>query len=254
MLCSRRNKSVRGGSGRAFGQVVPYAKHHEDHIFHTYGPEYGERLIDLLGTGPDVVFSFVDKHKVECEPIRTGLLFAAHTVAAAGRLEKRAKFWQARSAPVEILEFDTLERVVGSRYYPLALLDKRGGCVNPLGYARGLAKAAIEKNVKLFEQSRVTGIHRQDNRWLLKTASGEVLADFVVLATDGYTDDLWPGLRNSIIPIRAYHIVSSPLSENLRRSILPGGQSLTDSRRLYSGICIARGRPPAYERGRPAVL
>jgi glycine/D-amino acid oxidase-like deaminating enzyme len=232
-----------GGSGRAFGQVVPYAKHHEDHIFQTYGPEYGARLISLLATGPDVVFGFIDEHKVACEPIRTGLLFAAHTKVAADKLETRAKFWQTRAAPVEILEADALERVVGSRYYPLALLDKRGGCVNPLGYARGLAKAAVEQKVKLFEQSRATGIKRQGNRWMVKTESGEVLADSVVLATDGYTDDLWPGLRNSIIPIRAYHVVSSPLSENLRRSILPGGQSLTDSRRLYSGIRVrADGR------------
>lgn len=227
-----------GGSGRAFGQVVPYAKHHEDHIFKTYGPEYGARLIDLLATGPDIVFDFIDEHKVVCEPIRTGLLFAAHTKAAAEKLEKRAKFWQARSAPVEILESDALERVVGSRYYPLALLDKRGGCINPLGYALGLAKAAIEQKVKVFEQSRVTGIQRKDGRWLLKTMAGEVAAESVVLATDGYTDDLWPGLRNSIIAVRAYHVVSSPLSENLRRSILPGGQSLTDSRRLYSGIRV----------------
>src|SRR5689334_17152966 len=34
-----------GGSGRAFGQVVPYAKHHEDHIYSTFGADYGERLI-----------------------------------------------------------------------------------------------------------------------------------------------------------------------------------------------------------------
>jgi glycine/D-amino acid oxidase-like deaminating enzyme len=232
-----------GGSGRAFGQVVPYAKHHEDHIFQTYGPEYGARLIDLLATGPDVVFDFIEKHKIACEPIRTGLLFAAHTKTAADRLEKRAKFWQARSAAVDILESDALERIVGSRYYPLALLDKRGGCINPLEYARGLANAAAEQKVKLFEQSRVTSIQRQDKHWMLKAASGEVVADSVVLATDGYTDDLWPGLRNSIIAIRAYHVVSSPLSENLRRSVLPGGQSLTDSRRLYSGIRVrADGR------------
>jgi glycine/D-amino acid oxidase-like deaminating enzyme len=227
-----------GGSGRAFGQVVPFAKHHEDHILSTYGADYGERLINLLATGPDLVFGLVQKHKIECEPIRTGLLFAAHTRKAATRLEKRAKFWQARSAPVMFLESESLEKVVGSRYYPAALLDNRGGCINPLGYARGLAYAAIESGVKLFEQSRVTGLNRQGNSWTLQAGSGEVLAETVVLATDGYTDGLWPGLRNSFVAVRAYHVISSPLSENLRRSILPGGQSLTDSRRLYSGIRV----------------
>jgi glycine/D-amino acid oxidase-like deaminating enzyme len=227
-----------GGSGRAFGQVVPYAKHHEHHIYSTFGPEYGERLINLLSSGPDLVYGLIDKFGIECEPVRTGLLFAAHTRAAAEKLNRRADFWQARSEPVNVLEGDALEKIVGSRYYPLALLDRRGGSVNPLGFVRGLAGAAISAGARLFENSPAIKLARQGNAWLLKTDAGEILADTIVLATDAYTDDLWPGLRHSIIPIRAYHIMSAPLSENLRASILPGGQSLTDSRRLYSGIRV----------------
>jgi glycine/D-amino acid oxidase-like deaminating enzyme len=227
-----------GGSGRAFGQVVPYAKHHEHHIYATFGPEYGERLINLLSSGPGLVFGLIDEYGVECEPVRTGLLFAAHTRAAAEKLKRRADFWQARSEPVDVLEGDSLEKIVGSRYYPLALLDHRGGSVNPLGFVRGLAGAAISAGARLFENSPAIKLARQESAWLLKADVGEVLADTIVLATDAYTDDLWPGLRHSIIPIRAYHIMSAPLSENLRASILPGGQSLTDSRRLYSGIRV----------------
>ena len=227
-----------GGSGRAFGQVVPYAKHHEDHIYSTFGANYGERLIDLLATGPDLVFGLIEKHKIDCQPVRTGLLFAAHTKSAAANLEKRAKFWQARSQPVELLDSAPLESVVGSNYYPIALMDYRGGCVNPLGYARGLAKLAISAGAQIFENSRATALSRNGQGWRLKAGNGEVLADSVVLATDGYTDSLWPGLGQAIVPVRAYHVLSAPLSENLRKSILPGGQSLTDSRRLYSGIRV----------------
>jgi glycine/D-amino acid oxidase-like deaminating enzyme len=227
-----------GGSGRAFGQVVPYAKHHEDHIYSTFGPEYGERLIDLLATGPDVIFGLIDDHQIECEPVRTGLLFAAHTKSAAARLEKRAAFWRARSQPVEILESSSLESIVGSRYYPAALIDYRGGCVNPLGLARGLAKIAIVAGARIFENSRAAKLSRGGRHWRLNTERGEVVAESVVLATDAYTDELWPGLRQTIVPVRAYHVISAPLSENLRNSILPDGQSLTDSRRLYSGIRV----------------
>ena len=162
-----------GGSGRAFGQVVPYAKHHEDHIYSTFGPEYGERLINLLATGPDVVFGLIEKNKIECEALRTGLLFAAHTKAAAAKLEKRAKFWQGRSQPVSLLESQFLESIVGSRYYPAALIDYRGGCVNPFGYARGLAKLAVSAGARLFENSRATALSKHNNGWRLKAGNGE---------------------------------------------------------------------------------
>src|SRR5260221_10343734 len=91
-----------GGSGRAFGQVVPYAKHGEEDIRKRFGPAWGERLIALLGGGPDLVYGLIDKHAIACEPVRQGLLFAAHSLAAAAGLERRPRFWQARRAAVEL--------------------------------------------------------------------------------------------------------------------------------------------------------
>ncbi|BBK33391.1 glycine/D-amino acid oxidase-like deaminating enzyme [Stella humosa] len=225
-----------GGSGRAFGQVVPYAKHGQDHILAHFGPERGERIIDLVAGGPDLVYGLIQKHGIECETVRTGLLFAGHTPGNASALEARARFWQARGAPVEILDRDAAERLTGTRYYPSVLLDRRGGTVNPLAYCRGLAAAAVAAGARLHEGSRATALTRREGGWTVETAGGAVDADQVVLATDAYTDGLWPGLAGSLVPLRAYHLVSAPLSQNLRGAVLPGRQSLTDTRRLYSGI------------------
>ncbi len=225
-----------GGSGRAFGQVVPYAKHGQDHILAHFGHERGERIIDLLGRGPDVVYGLVAAHGIECEAVRTGLLFAGHTAGNAGVLERRARFWQQRGAPVDLLDRDAAEKLTGTRYYPSVLLDRRGGTINPLGYCRGLAAAAVAAGVRLHERSRATALRPREGGWTVETEKGSVDADQVVLATDAYTDGLWPGLARSLVPLRAYHLVSAPLGENLRRSVLPGRQSLTDTRRLYSGI------------------
>jgi glycine/D-amino acid oxidase-like deaminating enzyme len=75
------------------------------------------------------------------------------------------------------------------------------------------------------------------NEWRLTTPRGDVAADTVVLATNAYTErSLWPGLRQSLIPMRAYQLASRPLGENVRRSILPQGQPLTDTRHLFSGV------------------
>jgi glycine/D-amino acid oxidase-like deaminating enzyme len=60
----------------------------------------------------------------------------------------------------------------------------------------------------------------------------QVTADRVVLATNGYTDGLWPGLRRTIIAANSFQIATRPLSDNLRKSILPGGQANSDSRRI----------------------
>lgn len=225
-----------GGSGRAFGQVVPYAKHDHTHVLAHFGPSYGERMVAMLAGGPDLVFGLVERHGIACDAVRQGLIFAAHTPASARALEERAGFWQARNAPVSFLDAKGLTELTGSTYYSAGVVDRRGGCIDPLAYARGLGHAAVKLGVRLFEQSRVTRLEREGTCWLAHAGEGQVEADTVVLATDAYTDALWPGLQQSLIPLRGYHLATAPLSENLRKTIMPGGQSLTDTRRLYSGI------------------
>jgi glycine/D-amino acid oxidase-like deaminating enzyme len=225
-----------GGSGRAFGQIVPYAKHGDAHVLASFGPAWGERVAMGLAGGPDLVFGLIQQHGIACEQQRNGLIFAAHNAAAQPTQERRAAFWQARGADVTMLYDDALTAETGSRFYRAALFDKRGGTINPLAYVRGLARAVLRASGTIHENSRVTALQRQGDVWQVRTNDGIVLAPQVVLATDAYTDDLWPGLRQSIVPLRAYQLVSAPLSDNLRRSVLPGGQPLSDTRRLYSGI------------------
>jgi glycine/D-amino acid oxidase-like deaminating enzyme len=225
-----------GGSGRAFGQVVPYLKNGEADVLAAFGPDWGERLIAGVAAGPDLVFRLITKHGIACEPTRRGLIIAAHATKAEPGLERRVQFWADRGADVTMLRDEAMAAQTGTRFYRVGLLDRRGGCINPLAYARGLAQAVVAAGGRVHEGCPAVSLRQEAGGWQVRTPGGEVLAPQVVLATDAYTDDLWPGLRRSIVPLRAYQLVSEPLSDNLRHSVLPGGQSLTDTRRLYSGI------------------
>lgn len=232
-----------GGSGRAFGQVVPYLKHGEDAVLAAFGPDWGERLIAGAAAGPAFVAGLIARHRIDCEQSSHGLLFAAHAPKAEPSLERRARFWAGRDADVAMLHGAALEAATGTRFYRAALLDRRGFCLNPLAYARGLARAAIAAGVVVHEASPALSLQPLSGRWQIRTRQGTLEAEHVVLATDAYTDGLWPGLSRTIVPLRAYQLVSRPLSDNARRSVLPGGYALTDTRRLYSGIRLrADGR------------
>ena len=225
-----------GGSGRAFGQVVPYAKHNESHVLKAFGPDWGPRLLAGLAAGPELVFGLIARHGMGCELARTGLIFAAHADRAERGLEARAAYWQAHGADVAILRGAELEAQTGTRFYRAGLLDRRGGCINPLAYARGLARAVLSAGGAVHEDSPALSVQQVRGAWQVRTPAGALQADHVVLATDAYTGDLWPGLRRAIVPLRAYQLISRPLPNALRRTVLPGGQALTDTRRLYSGI------------------
>ncbi len=225
-----------GASGRNFGQVVPYLKHEPAHALNRLGAEHGERLIQAAAGGPDLVFGLIERHDITCHAARNGLLFAAHKPAAARGLEARAAYWRQRQVDVRMLDRAETAAMIGGGSYPAALLEPRGGTINSLGYARGLARAALASGAPIHTGSRARAPERIGSRWRVATDAGAVSADRVLLCTNAYTDAVWPALARTIIPLRGHQFATRPLSEAMRRTILPGGQALTDTRHLFSGV------------------
>jgi glycine/D-amino acid oxidase-like deaminating enzyme len=227
-----------GASGRAFGQVVPYLKRGHDAILRRYGPDRGQRVVDAVAAGPKLVFELVDKHSIECSPMRSGLIFAAHSPGGQRDLVRRTQYWQRRGAPIEMLEGARCAATIGSSMYPAASLDRRGGNINPLAYTRGLAHAAAKAGATLYTKTCVRALARHCGRWTIDAGGARLSADNVVIATNAYTNELWPGLSESIIAMRGHGFATEPLSDNVCYTILPERQSLTDTRLLYSGVRI----------------
>lgn len=225
-----------GASGRAFGQVVPYLKRGEADIVRHYGEARGARIIDAIAAGPDLVAGLIDRLGISCGVVRTGLLFAAHTPAAAQTLAARTDYWQRRGAAVELLDAAATRAAIGSTLYATASLDHRGLHLNPFAYTRGLAAGAASAGARICAGMPVRALTRAGAVWRLDVGAHTVTADAVIIATNAYSDALWPGLADSVIALRGHGMVSAPIDDAIWQAILPGGQALTDTRRLFSGI------------------
>jgi glycine/D-amino acid oxidase-like deaminating enzyme len=230
-----------GASGRAFGNVVPYAKHQHDHILKHFGAVAGQRIVDALAASPAYVYGLVQRHGIDCEAVQNGLIFAAHDRAAEASLRARADYWRSRGGGVDLLDAGETKQLTGTGYYNASVLDRRGGTINPLAYTRGLARAAVKADAAIFEETPVVSIERRGQGWRLRTDGGAVDAEQVLICTNAYTGGLHAALSRCFVPMRAYQLVSRPLSPNLLASILPGGQTLTDTRRLFSGVRVVAG-------------
>ncbi len=232
-----------GASGRNNGQVVPALKHDPREIEATFGSERAQRLIDAVGNGPGLVFGLIARFAMECEPQHAGVITTAHSARAFRKLLARNDAWAKRGVELEPLDRPAVAAATGSNRYFGGSLDTRGGGLNPLAYARGLARAALSVGAAVHGCSAVTRLAPSASGWRVETAKGAVTAEAVILATNAHTGDLWPGLRQSIVPARTPQVVSRPLSENLRRTILPGRQLMSDTRKLLVGCRIhADGR------------
>ncbi len=140
-----------GASGRNGGQVIPGLKHDPEDLLATYGPEHGKRMIDLVGGVGDLVFDLVRKHDIQCSPVRAGWIQAAHSQFATAAVHKRARQWQAQGVEVEILDRSQIARLSGTERYFGGWRDPRAGSLQPLDYARGLARAGSTRGVQILK-------------------------------------------------------------------------------------------------------
>jgi glycine/D-amino acid oxidase-like deaminating enzyme len=230
------NEVAWGSAGRSGGQVSAHAtKLEPQDVLKVYGPERGARLNAAGAGAPAFVEMLAERYNIDIAPVRGGIISAAHTPAAAEKFRRRAEYWQAAAAPVDFLDRRAAADAIGSETYVGAIIDRRGIAINALALARGLARAAVAAGVDIREHTRVTALERTGAGWRLAATGGSISARSVALCTNAYTDDLWPGLKRTIIPVRSYQAWSKPLSDNVARSILPNASAMNDSRRLLAG-------------------
>jgi glycine/D-amino acid oxidase-like deaminating enzyme len=250
-----------GASGRNGGQVNPGLKLDPDTVERDFGADLGGRMNALAGAAPALVFDLVKRHGIDCDARQNGTLRAAVRARHAAAVRSTCAQLERRGAPVELLEGAALARATGTDHYSCAMLDRRGGDLNPLRYARGLARAAIEAGARVHAHTRVCGLKRLAGGWRLDTGTASVTAMQVVLASNGYTDRLWPGLRRTVVPLFGAIAASAPLGDAARRSILPQRPVLYESGNItvYYRIdsqnrVLIGGRGPMREIGSPAEI
>jgi glycine/D-amino acid oxidase-like deaminating enzyme len=126
--------------------------------------------------------------------------------------------------------------------------------IHPARLVRGLARVVEAAGVRIFEQTRATAIEPRR----VRTEHGNVRADVVVRATEGYTARL-PGLRRTLAPIYSLMIATEPLPSsfwdsvgwtsratfNDARHVIIYGQRTADGRIAFGG----RGAPYHFRSG-----
>jgi glycine/D-amino acid oxidase-like deaminating enzyme len=218
-----------GASGRNGGQVNSGLKPDPDIVERDFGADLGSRMNAFSGAAPTFVFDLIERHAIRCEARRNGTLRAAIRPRHAAKVRSTAEQLMRRGAPVELLDAAAVTRATGTERYTAAMLDRRGGDLNPLSFARGLTRAALSAGAAVHGNSRVRDLKQLGSAWRLRTAAGSVTAEQVVLATNGYTDDLWPGLRRSVVPVFGAIAATASLSDAVARQVMPSRCVLYES-------------------------
>lgn len=218
-----------GGSGRNVGLVNAGLWEPPEVIRARLGPEAGARLIAALGAAPDLVFSLIDSHAIACEPVRAGTLHCAHSAAGLADLRRRHDQLRATGAPVRLLDAQETARRLGSTAFHGALFDPRAGTIQPLAYARGLARAAQAAGARLHQGTPALSVAREGDGWAVRCPGGTIRAGALILASNAYHDRAAGLPPPRYTAITFFQMATAPLPAPLRAAILPGGEGCWDT-------------------------
>jgi glycine/D-amino acid oxidase-like deaminating enzyme len=115
--------------------------------------------------------------------------------------------------------------------YHGALADPSGGMIDPLSYARGLARAAAAAGARIIEGAAVQDVRPADGAgWRLETAQGAVYARKVLVCTNAEAAGVADRLALQVIPLNVYQIATEPLAKEVTDRFSPRREPVSDTR------------------------
>ena len=232
-----------GGAGRNVGLVNAGLWLTPQDLIARAGAVHGQRLLDCLGAAPAEVWKIIAREGIDCEASPNGTLHCAPDAAGAAALKARADQWRAYGADVTLLDPRATALRTGSAAFQAALFDPRAGTIQPLAYARGLARAAQAQGAQIYARSPVTALSPAPDGWRATTLQGSLTAETVILATDaGSTAPIRDLAREQVI-LPYFNFATDPLPPELLASILPGREGAWDTHKLLTSFRLdAAGR------------
>jgi len=216
-----------GASGRSGGQSIFGLAASQHALVEQVGRAAAHRLFDLSVEALDLVQSLISDFNIDCDYAPNHL-----HVAVKPRHVDELRAWadelhdEYGYGSAQFVSGAELHAHIQSPRYLAGLIDTRSGHLHPLKFTRGLARAAENAGVVIFENSQV--LRYEDGAEVrVHTAQGTVRCANLVLCCNAYIGALAPPLARRILGVGTYIIATEPLAERARE-LLPSNAAVAD--------------------------
>lgn len=219
-----------GASGRNGGMLNTGYKLSAGELIKKFGLEEAKRLDQYALDSNEAVREIAEKHQIECDVVQCGHLGLSRKESKTKKFEHTQELIAKHfNREVKVLTGSSIHEEIHSDYFKSAYLDPLSYHFHPLNYVRGLAEVAYENGARIFEYSKAIDIKKTKNKFIVKTAKGEVHANDLIYATDGYSNKITKELHKGIFPLASFVIATEPLEEGLVKDLIPNNRNLYDT-------------------------
>ena len=229
---SSRNGGMLGG-----GHRLSIAK-----VTARYGKDVAVKLLQEAHLdSADFVRKVMTEEAINCDYDQVGRfrgLWHTHEYETAARdLEQLQKL-----LPIEasLLSQAQQHQAVASDLYRGGVVYHQHAAINPAKWVFGLHRAAADHGANIQGNTAVLGLQKSKHGYLVKTTTGEIKANKLLLATNGYTPPQMGALRRRVFPVPSFIISTEKLGRDRIRQLFPSDMMVVESRARH---CYYRPSP-----------
>lgn len=219
-----------GASGRNGGQLGAGQRVEQDDLEKSYGKEAARAMWDIAKDSILLCRDLIKTHQIDCD-LKDGIIHADHKAHYVDESKAYVEKLQTEynHDAVRFLDQEEVNHLVGSPAYYGGSIDMSAAHLHPLNFALGLAKAAHEAGAIIYENSTVLS-YSKGNPATVTLKTGQIKAKYIILACNGYLDDLDKHVAARVMPINNYILATEPLSDATKQSIIRESHAVADSK------------------------
>ena len=215
-----------GASGRNGGQIGTGQRVDQFELEAKYGFDRARAMFEIGMRAHDYVTALCHEHAIDIG-YKAGVAHACfnqkefdHERSYAAHLAQKYQYEK-----IEAIGEDQVHNHIASDKYKGATIDWGAGHGDPLALARGIAEAAQELGVQIFENSRVISLDKE-----AVTDFGTVSADHYIVACNGYLGDLDSDIPKYVMPINNFIVTTEILGIERAMSLIPQDIAVADTK------------------------
>ena len=205
-----------GSSGRNAGFCcIPPAKMSVKKMFNKYGKDETKKFFQNTIEGSNFTKNTIKEYNIDCDLTGDSNYEVAPHPNYFDGIKKEAETYKKEfGIETKVFSKEEFNEIGhgGNEQYG-AMSYKPGFAINPLKFLLGIANAAKNAGVKIYQKSKVIKIEKSKGKFIIISNGSIIKANKVVMATNGfYKDDIFPKLNNMILPVISNIIITRPLT------------------------------------------
>jgi gamma-glutamylputrescine oxidase len=217
-----------GASGRNGGQALSGVAAGQAAIEGLLDATDARAVWDVTIAGLTLIKERIVKHSIACDWAH-GYMQVALKMRHERELHAELAMLRDRYGyeSVRYMPRDEVRSLLATTRYTGALYDSASGHLHPLNYTLGLAAAAAERGVDVFENTRALSF-APARHIEVRTPNGQVRCRHLALCGNTYLGALAPALARKILPVATYIVATESLGAERARRLIANNAAVSD--------------------------